>query len=161
MESPQTWALIWLVVAVVFALGELSMAGSFFLIPFAIGAAVAAILSIVGAPVPVGWAAFLVVSLGSFLALRPLSKRLDAEGTDKGVGANRLIGESGQVIEAIAGGGDLGLVRIGREKWRAEVADQSPLAIDTYIEVTEVRGTRVIVWPAGVALPPHLQAPST
>ena len=161
MESPETWALIWLVLALVLALGELTIAGSFFVIPFAIGAAVAAIVSFFGAPVPVGWVVFLVVSLASFLALRPLSRRLDADDTDHGVGANRLIGEPGQVIEAIPGGGDLGLVRVGREEWRAEVADQSPLAIDTFVEVTEVRGTRVIVWPAGVALPPHLQSPST
>src|SRR5690606_4830686 len=48
MGSPEFWRWVWLVAAAVFTLGEMAVAGSFFLAPFAIGAAVAAILAFAG-----------------------------------------------------------------------------------------------------------------
>ena len=49
--SPEFWRWIWLIAMVVFGLGEISIAGSFFLAPFAAGAGVAALLAFVGVPV--------------------------------------------------------------------------------------------------------------
>ena len=39
MDDPEVWRWIWLVAAVLFAIGEMGSPGSFFLLPFAAGAA--------------------------------------------------------------------------------------------------------------------------
>lgn len=147
MEDPSFWQWVWLGTAVIFAVGEMASPGSFFLLPFAIGAAVAAVLAVVGVDVPIEWAVFLVVSTASAVALRPLARRLDRDEPMDGIGAKRLIGETAAVIEPIPGGGDLGLVRVGREEWRAEALDGVPLDIGASVRIVEVRGTRVIVHP--------------
>ena len=38
MDSPAVWAFIWLAVAATFGVGEILVAGTFFLLPFAAGA---------------------------------------------------------------------------------------------------------------------------
>lgn len=138
-----------------FALGEMTSPGSFFLAPFAIGAAVAAVVSFAGLPVALGWIVFIAVSLGSFAALRPLARRLDAAGGNpRGVGAGRLVGESGIVVDPVTAGPDsVGLVRVGREEWRAQSVDGSAIPEGTQVTVIEVRGTRVVVFPTGLFLP--------
>ncbi|MCP5029867.1 MAG: NfeD family protein [Actinomycetia bacterium] len=141
------WRWIWLVAAATFTLGEMAMAGTFFLFPFAIGAILAAILSFVGVGVGISWAAFVIGSGASFAALRPLARHLDQGETVDGIGARRLIGESGVVLESIPGGGELGLIRVNREKWRAEAADDRALVAGVPVRIVEIRGTRAIVWP--------------
>ena len=155
MDDPELWRWVWLGAAVVFGLGEMSSPGSFFLAPFAIGAAFAALLSFIGAPVGLAWLVFVIVSFGAFAALRPLARRLDAAGGNpRGVGAGRLVGESGVVLLPVPPGPDaVGLVRVGREEWRAQSADGSPIPEDTQVTVVEVRGTRVVVFPTGLFLP--------
>jgi membrane protein implicated in regulation of membrane protease activity len=155
VDDPELWRWIWLGTAVVFGLGEMTSPGSFFLAPFAIGALVAALLSFAGASVAVGWIAFVGLSLASFAGLRPLARRLDAVGANpRGVGAGRLVGEEGVVLTEVPGGPDeLGLVRVGREQWRAQSSDGSSIPQDTKVTVVEVRGTRVVVFPTGLYLP--------
>ena len=63
---------IWLIAAVVFAVGEIATLG-FFLAPFAGGALLAAIVSAVGGGELASWAVFLLVSIGLLAALRPLA----------------------------------------------------------------------------------------
>lgn len=145
--DPEFWQWVWLGIAVVFALGEMVNPGSFFLMPFAIGAGAAAVLSAVDAPVGVGWIVFVVVSIASLFALRPLARRLDEDEPVEGIGAKRLIGEQGSVIETIPAGGELGLVRVNREEWRAASVQGTALAAGTPVRVVEVRGTSVIVHP--------------
>jgi len=143
----ESWRWIWLAVAAVFAVGELSAPGTFFLLPFAIGAAVAAVLAFAGASLVVELAAFIGVSLVALAAFRNLAHRLDQEEPTDGIGSKRLIGQPAKVIEAIDGAHDLGIVRIDREEWRAESGDGSALPVDTPVKVVEVRGTRVVVFP--------------
>ncbi len=71
VDDPEVWRWIWLATAVVFLLGEMFAFGSFFLLPFAIGAAVAAILAFAGVGVGWEWLAFVVVSLGRWPASIP------------------------------------------------------------------------------------------
>ena len=146
--DPESWRWIWLAAMVVFGVGEMGVAGSFFLAPFAIGAAAAAILAFVGVGVGGEWAAFLGVSVVVFLALRPLARKLDTEGPVLGIGSNRQVGQRAKVVESIDGEHDHGTVMLGPERWRAESVDGQPIAVDTTVVVTAVRGTRVIVSPA-------------
>jgi membrane protein implicated in regulation of membrane protease activity len=157
VDDPEQWRWIWLGTTVLFLLGEMFSPGSFFLLPFAIGAGVAAILAFADVGLLGEWLAFVGVSIAFFAGLRPLAKRLDSDAPVQGIGAKRLIGEIGSVIEPIGGDGDLGLVRIHREQWRAETVDDSPLENGTRVRVVEVKGTRVVVWPVDVPEPPALE----
>lgn len=143
--DPNFWRWVWLVATVVFGIGEMAVAGSFFLAPFAIGAGVAAVMAFAGVSVAPEWLAFVGVSAVTFAALRPLARRLDTTEHAVGVGASRQIGQRAVVTEAIAGEHDHGAVLVGRETWRAESADGRPLGKGTTVIVTEVRGTRVVV----------------
>lgn len=146
--SPETWRWIWLVAMVVFGVGEMAVAGSFFLAPFAIGAAVAAVLAFAGVTLGLEWAAFLGVTVAAFAALRPIAKRLDADGPALGIGSGRQVGQRARVVEAIGGEHDHGMVLLGREQWMAESLSGQPIPAGATVTVVEVRGTRVLVAPA-------------
>lgn len=144
VDDPDSWRWVWLIAALAFGLGEMATPGSFFLAPFAIGAAAAAVLAFADAPVVVEWAAFVGLSLAFLFALRPIARRLDRSSTADGVGSRRLIGRAGVVVETIPQG-DLGLVRVEREEWRAVTADGAPIAAGTPIRITDIEGTKVVV----------------
>lgn len=148
MDNADTWLWIWLGTAVLFGVGEIAVAGSFFLLPFAVGALVATLVAALDLSLVAQWLAFVLVSGGSFLALRPIARRLDAIDPVEGIGARRLIGETARVIEPVPEGGhDLGMARIGREEWRIESIDGSAIPAGTLVKVVEVRGTRAVVFP--------------
>lgn len=138
-------AVVFVVLAVVLSVAEI-VAPGFVLLPFGLGAGLAAILGFFGAPPLVQGIVFLVGSFGFYLALRPLSRRLNDEEPTTGIGASRLIGTTGTVLERIAGG-ETGLVRIDREEWRAESSAGHVLMPGMVVRVLEVRGTRVLVEP--------------
>ena len=150
MDNPAVWAAVYLAAAAAFGVGEISMAGSFFLLPFAIGALTASIVSLLGAPLVVSFPLFLIVSFVVFLGFRPLARRLDAATPDvAGIGANRLVGVSGTVVEAIpATPGEAGMVRVDAEEWKADTPQGITLEVGTTVRVLEVRGTRLVVEPA-------------
>lgn len=152
MDNPAVWAGIFLAVSAGFGIGEIAMPGTFFLLPFAIGALVAAILSLLSAPLVFTLPVFLMVSFVVFLGFRPLARRLDASTPDvAGIGANRLLGVAGSVIEEIpATPGDAGMVRVGAEEWKAEATAGVALPVGLEIRVIEVRGTRLVVEPVEV-----------
>jgi membrane protein implicated in regulation of membrane protease activity len=154
MDSPEQWRWVWIITAAVFAVGEMSTPGSFFLAPFALGALVAAILSFAGVGVAATWVVFLVVSVISLAAMRPLARRLDRSAIDDGVGARRLVGNRATVLRDIPGGTELGMVRVDREEWRAQSSDGTPIPAGTTVRVAEVQGTRVIV---AIDAPPALE----
>ena len=148
MEDPDNWRWIWLIAVGAFGAGEALLPGTFFLLPFAIGAVTAAIASFVGATLIVQWLLFVIVSAAGSLALIPLRRRLDKSDTPTGVGARRLIGQEGIVLRTIAAGpGEVGEVRIGREMWRAESSEHNEITEHSHVVVTAVRGTAVVVEP--------------
>lgn len=151
MTESVAWAAVWLAAAAVFGIGEILIAGSFFLAPFAVGALAAAVASLTGS-VLLSFVAFLVVSTGAFLGMRPLARRLDANAPDvAGIGANRLVGVEGILLTPIPGTpGDAGMVRVGTEEWRADTRPGVGLAAGTKVRIIEVQGTRLLVEPIGI-----------
>lgn len=149
MEEPLTWAIIWIVAAGAFAIGEMASPGAFVLAPFAIGALAASIAGFLGAPIIFTWFIFLVVSFIAFLGLRPLAKRLDEDvPLQPGVGAHRLVGAAATVLETIpAAPGATGLVRTGGEEWRADGMQHTAFGPGEQVRILEVRGTALIVEP--------------
>ena len=148
MDNPDNWLWIWLLTAVGFGVGESLAAGSLFMLPFALGAAAAAGASVLGLGIALQWLVFLVLSAGTFAALRPLAHRLDRDYPSEGIGANHLIGAQGPLLTPIGRhNADLGMVRIERQEWRAESLDGQAIDAGTIVRVAEVRGTRVVVFP--------------
>ena len=145
MDSPEDWRWVWIIATAVFAIGELTSPGSFFMLPFAIGALVATALAFLDVDVVIQWLVFVGVSLAVLVALRPLAHRLNRSVDDTGIGSRRLLGHAAVVRRDIPAGGDVGLVRVDREEWRAQSTDGSAIPTGTAVRVADVQGTRVIV----------------
>ncbi|HEX2273086.1 MAG TPA: NfeD family protein [Acidimicrobiales bacterium] len=148
VSSPDTWRWIFLVVAVAFTVGEIAVAGSFFLLPFAVGALAAAVAAFLGLPVALDWLVFVVVSASSSAILWPLRRRLDSRTPRHAIGANRWVGREAHVLRDIPGvPGETGLVRLDREEWRAESMIGVPIPSGSTVLVSRVDGTRLVVLP--------------
>ncbi len=139
----EVWRWLWTIFAIVMGIGEIFSAG-FFLLPFAIGAAAAAILAWANAAVLAQWLVFFGVSVFSLAYLRRFINRQD-EGEQPRIGANRWVGLDGVVIEDIDPVQGGGMVKVETEEWRA-VAPQ-PIPAGQKIVVTDVRGARLVVEP--------------
>ncbi len=136
---------MWMILAAVLIIGEMLTAG-FFLMWFGIGAAVAGLLDLAG--LGVGWqfAAFIVVSGALFAVSRRFAERV-TQTQPPGIGANRLIGRKGVVIEPIDNIKASGRVTIDREEWRALGETNDAIPVDATVEVLALDGTRVVVRP--------------
>ena len=139
----EVWRWLWTIFALVMGIGEIFTAG-FFLLPFAIGAAVAAILAWIGAAVIAQWLVFFGISLFAMAYLRKFIDRQD-EGVQPVIGANRWVTSTGIVLQDIDPVSGSGMVKVDTEEWRATALQ--PIQAGTAIVVTEVRGTRFVVEP--------------
>jgi membrane protein implicated in regulation of membrane protease activity len=137
--------LIWLIAAVIFAVGEIATLG-FFLAPFAGGAAVAAVISAVGAGELASWAAFIVVSVALLAALRPLARSHRRMPAQLRTGTAALIGRSAMVTERIANNEDTGCVKLEGESWTARAYDADEvIEPGKRVQVIEIRGATALV----------------
>src|SRR5690242_19735862 len=124
--------LLWLILGVAFAVGEIATLG-FFLAPFALGAFAATLVALAGAD-GASILVFVLVSGLAFAFLRPIARRHTKMPQRIRTGTDALIGEQAMVLERIANAEAVGCVRIGGEIWTARSADD-----DRVIEA----GTRV------------------
>ena len=85
--DPEVWRWIWLATAAMFVVGEIAMTGAFFLLPFGVGATAATAIAFTGADPVWQWLAFVLVSVASFGAMRPMARRMERDGNPVGVGA--------------------------------------------------------------------------
>lgn len=147
MTDAEAWRWFWTGLAVVLSLGEIFTAG-FFLLPFGIGAGASALLAWFGVDnVALQWLVFVVVTVASLLALRPLIRRQD-EDEAAPIGANRFLQARGVVLEDIVPHAGKGMVRVEQETWRATTADRSEVGAGSEVIVTGVTGSRLVVTPA-------------
>lgn len=149
LSSTETWRWIWLGLGVFFSVAEIVVAGTFFLLPFGVGAFAAAIVAFATASVTAAWVVFVATSVVAFATLVPLGRRLDrtAESRER-VGANRWEGRVGVVLDEIPEGpGATGLVRVDREEWRAESSTDGAVKVGSRVLVLRVDGTRLVVEP--------------
>jgi membrane protein implicated in regulation of membrane protease activity len=144
-ESPEGWRWFWLATAVLLFVAEIAVAGSFFFLPFAIGAAAATVAAFLSDSVALGWAVFVGVSAAAYAGMWRLRRRLD-DAPPAQVGAGRWEGRRGVVVREIPEH-DVGSVRLDREEWRAESADGAAIPTGTHVLVTQVNGTRLLVVP--------------
>jgi membrane protein implicated in regulation of membrane protease activity len=139
------WTGIWFVAAAVLAVGEMLTAG-FFLLPFAIGAAAAALLALAGVSVPLQLISFAVVSLVSLYLIQQFAQK-DTQGELISVGAARYTGAFAIVTETIDRRAGNGSVRLGTESWRATSLTDDLIATGVEVRVIEVTGVRLVVEP--------------
>lgn len=146
MDDPEVMRWVWLIATVVLLGGELLTAGSLIMLPLALGTAVASILAFAGVDAGWQWGAFLLTAVIASIGFVPLRRRLDRRPQPPGIGANRLIAQEGVVLETIEEGpAGRGLVRIGREEWRARTRSGRELGTGARVTVVDVEGTGVIV----------------
>ena len=143
-----------MVVGVAFVLGEMATPGSFFMLPFAVGAVVACVVAFAGGGIGLQWLLFVVISAVASAAIVPLRRKLDREEPVDGVGSRRLLNQQAVVIGAVEPGPDgIGRVRLGREEWRAESSTRAGIPVGAVVKVIDVRGTCVVVAPTTPASP--------
>jgi membrane protein implicated in regulation of membrane protease activity len=138
------WVL-WLILAVVFAIGEIATLG-FFLAPFAAGAGVAAVISAAGVGLVGSLAVFLVVSAGLLIALRPVARSFRKTPPQIRTGTAALVGRDALVVERIANHEGAGCVRIDGEVWTARsYLDDEIYEAGARVQVVEIRGATALV----------------
>ncbi|MFP5326817.1 MAG: NfeD family protein, partial [Acidimicrobiia bacterium] len=120
-------ALVWFLVAVGFAAGEVAVAGSFFLLPFAVGAAAGGATALFGGGLALQIVIAAVVSAIAAALLIPYGRRLGQSTGSTGVGANRWVGKEAVVLSEIPGRGEVGRIRVDREEWMAESLTGAPI----------------------------------
>ena len=137
--------LLWLILAVVFAVGEIATLG-FFLAPFAGGAAVASLVSAIGVPFVGSAAVFLLVSVILLAALRPLARSHRKMPPAIRTGTAALVGKSATVVERIANNEGVGCVKIDGDVWTARsFMDDETYEPGTRVQVVEIRGATALV----------------
>jgi membrane protein implicated in regulation of membrane protease activity len=137
--------LLWLILAVIFGVGEIATLG-FFLAPFAGGAAIAAVVSAIGVPFVGSLAVFLVVSVILLAALRPLARSHRRMPPSLRTGTAALVGKSATVVERIANDEGVGCVRIEGDVWTARAyMDDETYEPGTRVQVVEIRGATALV----------------
>jgi membrane protein implicated in regulation of membrane protease activity len=136
---------IWLVAACALGIGEMHQ-GGFYLAPFAFGAALATVVSVLGVGVLLSTIVFLATSTVVFAALRPVAQRHRQLPPQIRTGAAALVGKRAVVLERIANHEGVGCVKIDGEVWTARSYDEDEV-IDAgeRVEVVEIRGATALV----------------
>ena len=137
--------LFWLLVAVIFGIGEIATTG-FFLGPFAVGALLAALADALGAGTAIDLVVFVLASVIVLGALRPLARAHLRQPARLRTGTAALIGRTATVLERIDNGGDVGQVRLDGEVWRARAFDDDEVFDPgERVQVIEIRGVTAVV----------------
>jgi len=141
-RSMPDWV-VWLLVAVILAVGEVFTLG-FFLGPVALAAALAAVAAAVGFGTEVQIATFAAGSLASLLLLRPIALRHARTPARLRTGTAALVGDSAVVIERVDR--DRGSVRLRGEVWSARAFDADRvMEPGAHVEVMEIDGATAVV----------------
>lgn len=137
---------IWLIAACVLGIGEMHQ-GGFYLGPFAIGAALAAVVGLLGVGGALSAIVFVLVSAIVFATLRPVAARHRRIPPSIRTGAAALVGKPAIVLERIANDEGVGCVRIdGGEVWTARSFDEHEvIPAGERVEVVEIRGATALV----------------
>lgn len=137
--------IVWLVAACLLGVGEMHQ-GGFYLAPFALGATLAAIVSLLGVGAALSAVVFLLASTIVFLTLRPVARRHRRLPPSIRTGAAALIGRPAIVLERIANQEGVGCVKIDGEVWTARsYADDEVIDVGQRVEVVEIRGATALV----------------
>jgi membrane protein implicated in regulation of membrane protease activity len=140
-----TGLVLWLIAAVLLAIGELLTPGLFFLGPVALAAVGAAITAGVGGGIVLQLIVFIAVSLASLAFLRPIARRHIHMPELTRTGTAALVGKKALVLQRVDANG--GLVRIGGEEWSARAFfEEQTLEPGARVEVAKIEGATALVF---------------
>jgi membrane protein implicated in regulation of membrane protease activity len=136
---------IWAILAVLLALGELATPGLFFLGPVALATLPALFVALVGGAAWLQVLVFILGSLASLAFLRPIARAHLRMPAITRTGTAALVGARATVLQRVDADG--GRVRIGGEEWsaRAYMEDQV-LEPGTRVEVARIEGATALVY---------------
>ena len=136
---------IWLIVAIILVIVEICTA-AFGSICFAIGAGLSALAAGLDANITWQIVIFAVVSLLTFVFLRPVVMRfLDKKSKDVKTNADAIIGRKGVVSERIDFKQHTGRVAIDGDDWKAVSEDNSIIEKGTTVEIVKLESIIVTV----------------
>ena len=157
------WPWVWLGIAVVFAIIELTaLAGSFVLLPFAVSAFAAALAGFYDAAVELQWAIFIFGGAAIWVLFWKYAKRfVNDNAMPAGVGADRLVGLTAIVTSDIVPDDTerRGRVKVVGEDWGALTDGDRTLPAGSKVRIVSMNGTRAMVEP--VVLSPPSEPPTT
>jgi membrane protein implicated in regulation of membrane protease activity len=135
--------LLWVVLAAVFALGEVLTLG-FLLGLLALAAVAAGIVAALGGGLVLQLVVFIVASIASLALIRPVATRHLRTPARLRTGTAALVGAKGVVTERVD---DLnGRVKIGGETWSARAfMDGQVIEAGTRVEVAKIEGATALV----------------
>lgn len=137
--------LIWAIVAVVLAVGEIFTPGLFFLGPIALAAIVAGIVALTGVGAALQLIVFIAGSIASVLFLRPLARRHLHMPAALRTGTAALEGTKALVLQRVDANG--GRVRIGGEEWSARsYMEDGVYEPGQRVEVVKIEGATALVY---------------
>ncbi len=137
--------LVWAIAALLLALGEIFTPGLFFLGPIAVGAVVAAFVSLAGPPIWLQLLVFAGSAGASLLVLRPIARAHLSMPPALRTGTAALQGAHAVVLQRVDQHG--GRIKIGGEEWsaRAYMPDQV-FEAGAQVEVVEIQGATALVY---------------
>jgi membrane protein implicated in regulation of membrane protease activity len=136
--------IVWVVVAVALAVGEILTPGLFFLGPVALAAAAAAITDAAGGGAIGSVIVFIVAALASLAFLRPVARRHVRLPALSRTGTDALVGRKALVTRTVDENG--GRVRIGGEEWSARsYLDGQVLREGASVDVIQIEGATALV----------------
>jgi membrane protein implicated in regulation of membrane protease activity len=136
--------IVWVVVAIALAVGEVLTPGLFFLGPVALAAGAAAVASLAGAGGVGSTIVFIIGSLLSLAFLRPVARRHVRMPAISRTGTDALVGRKALVTRRVDAHG--GRVRIGGEEWSARsYLDGQVLAEGATVDVIQIEGATALV----------------
>jgi membrane protein implicated in regulation of membrane protease activity len=138
--------ILWVVAACILGLGEMHT-GGLYLLPFAVGAALAAVVSVLGLGLPLVVPVFALSSAVAFGGLRPVARAHRRLPPAIRTGAAALVGHRAMVLERIANNEGVGCVKIDNgEVWTARSYDEDEVIdVGERVEVVEIRGATALV----------------
>lgn len=135
----------WLIAAIILVIVEICTAG-FGSICFAIGAAFSAVVAALGANFTWQTVVFVVVSLLTFIFLRPVFLRfLDKKSKDVKTNAEAIVGRKGIVSERIDREQHTGRVAIDGDDWKAVSENGEVIEKGTEVEIIKLDSIIVTV----------------
>lgn len=135
----------WIILAVLFSVGEILTLG-FFLAPFAGGALAAAAADLAGAGVGLEIGVFIAVSVLLLALVRPIARSHRRLPPALRTGTDALIGRYGVAVERIASDRDAGRVKIEGDVWTARAFDEDEvIEPGTKVQIVAIRGATALV----------------
>lgn len=136
---------IWAVVALGLAVGEIFTPGLFFLGPVALAAVAAGIVALLGVGSVAQLIVFIAGAVASVLVVRPIARAHLKIPSQLRTGTAALAGAKAVVLKRVDADG--GLVRIGGEEWTARAyMEGQVLEPGARVEVVKIEGATALVY---------------